>query len=470
MHQVQALAQRCWDSLTPLLIVRSVGFLGFVRVQIREHFVSEVKGEAEILDLRINAPFPELKALCDHEDSIFSNLQIDEMDSLNHAHIPYIILLYKALRLWQQQHSQQQSLLPIIPRTSAEKQELKEIVKRLQRPDKREMNIQEALKEIHRVYQKHHFPTSEAVIEDLDENSSDSFERIRWFLSHVLRAEAGPLANNNTTNRLSHRILLKSLLQYMQTHDGMIPLSGKLPDFTATTDFYRVLLSAYQSKATADYEDFKSIVFTIVKEMNQEQQDVDGIVNLVVIQEDEIHQFCRNILSCDVLRTSPLFSSTNHSAVVMDRVIEYLSEDELYTDPLQTPIIWYLGLLAMDRFFAVHGRYPGDIAQAQDDVDMHQHDIEHVFQELIAMTQGYDIDSESLNKEDAMDVEKKPLISRAVAQEIVRYAGYQVHNISALIGGIAAQEAVKLITHIFVPANNTYVFNGIASVAATYKL
>jgi len=62
------------------------------------------------------------------------------------------------------------------------------------------------------------------------------------------------------------------------------------------------------------------------------------------------------------------------------------------------------------------------------------------------------------------------LVRRAHAQEIVRYGGIELHNISALIGGIAAQEAVKVITHQFVPLNNTYVYNGIACCGATYSL
>ena len=62
------------------------------------------------------------------------------------------------------------------------------------------------------------------------------------------------------------------------------------------------------------------------------------------------------------------------------------------------------------------------------------------------------------------------LVRRAHAQEIVRYGGIELHNISALIGGIAAQEAVKVVTHQFVPLNNTYVYNGIACCGATYAL
>ena len=56
------------------------------------------------------------------------------------------------------------------------------------------------------------------------------------------------------------------------------------------------------------------------------------------------------------------------------------------------------------------------------------------------------------------------------SQEITRYGGKCIHNISALIGGIAAQEAVKLITHQYLPMNSTYIYNGIAGCGAKYQL
>jgi amyloid beta precursor protein binding protein 1 len=45
-----------------------------------------------------------------------------------------------------------------------------------------------------------------------------------------------------------------------------------------------------------------------------------------------------------------------------------------------------------------------------------------------------------------------------------------VHNIAAFMGGVAAQEAVKIITHQFTPLNNTFVYNGIACIGGSYEL
>lgn len=47
-----------------------------------------------------------------------------------------------------------------------------------------------------------------------------------------------------------------------------------------------------------------------------------------------------------------------------------------------------------------------------------------------------------------------------------RYGGAELHTVSAILGGIASQEAVKLITHQFVPVNNAFVYNGINGTTA----
>ena len=53
-------------------------------------------------------------------------------------------------------------------------------------------------------------------------------------------------------------------------------------------------------------------------------------------------------------------------------------------------------------------------------------------------------------------------------EEMKRYFGSKLHVVASLIGGIASQEAVKLLTHQFVPINNTLILNGLTGEAAVY--
>jgi amyloid beta precursor protein binding protein 1 len=51
-----------------------------------------------------------------------------------------------------------------------------------------------------------------------------------------------------------------------------------------------------------------------------------------------------------------------------------------------------------------------------------------------------------------------------------RSNGHELHNIAALMGGIAAQEAVKIISHQYIPAENTILYDGVYSKTACLKL
>ncbi|GKT45514.1 NEDD8-activating enzyme E1 regulatory subunit [Colletotrichum spaethianum] len=49
------------------------------------------------------------------------------------------------------------------------------------------------------------------------------------------------------------------------------------------------------------------------------------------------------------------------------------------------------------------------------------------------------------------------------AQEVSRAGGGELHNISAVTGGMVAQETIKIVTNQYVPIENTCIFDGIAS-------
>jgi amyloid beta precursor protein binding protein 1 len=57
-----------------------------------------------------------------------------------------------------------------------------------------------------------------------------------------------------------------------------------------------------------------------------------------------------------------------------------------------------------------------------------------------------------------------------VAQELSRAAGGELHNISAVIGGMVAQEIIKIITKQYIPIDNTCIFDGIESRCQVLRL
>ena len=119
----------------------------------------------------------------------------------------------------------------------------------------------------------------------------------------------------------------------------------------------------------------------------------------------------------------------------------------------QTPALYYIGLRAADAFAGRHGRAPG-AASGEESSDA---------QALHAVAVQLFGESEPLR-------EVLPKFTLAHAQEMVRFSDSEVHNIAAVVGGLAAQEAVKLITRQYVPLNNTWLFNGITTSASTVEL
>lgn len=50
-----------------------------------------------------------------------------------------------------------------------------------------------------------------------------------------------------------------------------------------------------------------------------------------------------------------------------------------------------------------------------------------------------------------------------VTEEVARAQGGEMHNISAALGGMVAQEVIKVVTKQYVPVDNTCIFDGIES-------
>lgn len=52
--------------------------------------------------------------------------------------------------------------------------------------------------------------------------------------------------------------------------------------------------------------------------------------------------------------------------------------------------------------------------------------------------------------------------------EIVRFGACELHVVAAVMGGIAAQEAIKLLTEQFVPLKGTLIYNAMAGTSAVF--
>lgn len=58
----------------------------------------------------------------------------------------------------------------------------------------------------------------------------------------------------------------------------------------------------------------------------------------------------------------------------------------------------------------------------------------------------------------------------SISEEVARAGGGELHNTSALTGGMVAQEIIKIITKQYIPIDNTCIFDGISSRCQVLRL
>lgn len=96
---LRALAAACATRSLPLVVLRSYGLCGVVRLAACDHVVTEAHPDNVPSDLRVCSPFPELLA--------FASTRFGAMESLSaveRKHVPYVVLLLRALDAYKGTH------------------------------------------------------------------------------------------------------------------------------------------------------------------------------------------------------------------------------------------------------------------------------------------------------------------------------------------------------------------------------
>ena len=411
---VQRVAELCWASSTPLVVCRALGLLGSVRLQLRHHEIVESKPEAQYWDLRLAEPFAELR------DLLAGYEGMAEMSDVDHAHVPFLVILAKLTAEWKAAHDGQ------VPRTREEKDEFRALVAAAERkiPGKpRDMNFEEAENHAFRAW---------ADPRDLPWEAQAALDK-------ALGADAG-------ANGEFMRMLRAAALFMREENAGLPPLPGTIPDMHADTARYVALQRAYAARAAAEAGQVARRYAAALGRALTEAEDA------------KVRALCKHLRDVKLLSTTSLMEETERPQLG-DFASALLEADDDF-QKRQTPALWYLALRAADRFFLKRLRWPGTGAAnslgglsqgtAAEDADM-------VMREMATLITESGVDPACF----------EPVFSRAYATEIVRFGGAELHPVAALVGGVASQEAVKIITRQYTPIDHTYLFNGVACVAAT---
>ena len=84
------LSSRLESAKTPLLVVRTSGFFGYIRLQLSEHVVVETHPDNVSPDLRLDSAWPELVTWLQSESE-----RMESMDLKDHSHTPYPVIIYR---------------------------------------------------------------------------------------------------------------------------------------------------------------------------------------------------------------------------------------------------------------------------------------------------------------------------------------------------------------------------------------
>jgi len=391
------LSEVCWGANIALLVVRSWGLLGYLRVVTPEHTIVESKPDNPADDLRLSQPWPELEQYA-------LSLDFSKMDSTEHSHTPYVVILLQHAAKWKKEHGGK------LPEGSAERNQFRDgVIKATRKSD--EENFNEAYKAAYKAATPIRISSQvQAILNDEKATNITPQSTNFWILAHALK---GFVANEG---------------------NGLLPLNGAIPDMTASTDNYIALQKIYQAKAIKDFDAVSVRVHAALKQIGR---DADSI------PAETIKKFCKNSNFLSFIRYRSLHEERDPSTAKVSYLASELADKE-------SNMNWYIALRGVDRFYTQHHRYPGDVdANVAGDVTA----LTSIVAQLLA----------ELNLKDVT-------IDDRYIQETVRYGGAELHPIAALVGGVASQEAIKLITHQFSPADNTFLFNGLRSTSTSAAL
>ncbi|RWR99564.1 NEDD8-activating enzyme E1 regulatory subunit-like protein, partial [Dinothrombium tinctorium] len=364
-----------------------------------------------------------------------SNLNIENQTRKDLTHTPYLVLLFKYLKQWQQENNKADDCLPI---NYKEKAQLKALIKeamnqfkqsKLWHSDENSVekeleldNFEEAIKAVNTVLVPSNFIPSET----------------KAILEHPSVSEV----MNKKIKNMKFWLLVKSLKEFLANKsEGCLPVRGSLPDMTSDSDRYVKLQKIYSNKAKEDADAVQACL-----------QEVCGTIGMSseIVSDNTLKKFCKNAHFLRVHETSAFFSEFANegekSHHFVSKMRELVNSSDFNGDGTND-FIFYLMIRSVMRFVTLYSRFPG---YCSDQVESDINTLKSCFKEFLS-----DFGLPPLSKDDYI-------------HEMCRYGGCELHSISSFLGGCIAHEIIKLITSQYVPIKNTVIYNAMNSTTTTF--
>ncbi|OWB77453.1 hypothetical protein B5S32_g1619 [[Candida] boidinii] len=388
----------CYNNYIPFISVLNIGFYAFLKIIYNERTIIDTHKPVSLLqDLRLDMPWLELK-------NYINSFEFNKLSDIKLSNIPYSIILSKLFIDYKIKNNN----------NSPNTKQMRELVKNLYRSGD-ESNLDEAYKKANK-------------INKISNNLPDNLIKIFYEIDNHLN-----LNNNLPIYQLKFWLLSKTLKNFIDSNNNLIPLNGLIDDMESDTENYNNLKKLYTEKSLKDFQNFKEILSIELNKFNKSNNNN----KLINITDNEIKIFIKNSKFIEFEK-----NSTDFKILLNSNLLDPLKNN--YKDLININI--YLGFLAIENFYHEHNKFPSN---SSDSAELRAI--------MISILCYYNINSfpEGLDK---------------ILDEFIRYKGLEIHNISSLIGGIASQEVIKILTNQYLQLDNCLTFDGIRSKAETWKL
>lgn len=222
-------------------------------------------------------------------------------------------------------------------------------------------------------------------------------------------------------------ILCNALKSFYDTYN-ILPLSGVLPDMESNTTEYVNLKKLYNEKFENDKLFIKEKTIKILKSLNRSPDEI-------IKNENLLNNFVKNSRYLKVIKGNKWDSMT--------KILDLYKTDN---EELKQKALIYLAFLIVEAYTKENNRYP---------VNTDKSKLRTVAISILCNDHDVKTFPDGLDK---------------ILDEICRASGRELHNISAIMGGIAAQEVIKILTNQYIPVDNCLVFDGILGKTSTFKI
>lgn len=221
-------------------------------------------------------------------------------------------------------------------------------------------------------------------------------------------------------------VIVAALKEFIANEGGgEVPLEGSIPDMTSSTEHYVNLQKIYQAKSEADYLVLEERVRNILKKIGRDPHS---------IPKATIKSFSKNARKLKVCRYRSIEDEYNNPSPA--ELHKYLTDEDY-----SIAVGFYILLRAVDRYAANFNHFPGQFDGGLDE------DISRLKTTAVSLLNDLGCSGLTLTED--------------LINEMCRFGAAELHAVAAIVGGIASQEVIKLITKQFVPMTGTFAFNAI---------